>query len=294
MTDQEISGVVADAIEPEVIETDDTEQTGQETDEDTRDWQSEARDMGWVPETEFRGPEGKWKDAKAFVEDGENVLPIVRSQNKRLREEIAKERDDFAKRLAAIERTSKTAFERQKQAHETAMSNLAKEMRRAAAEGDIEKYDELSVQRDQLDKDAPKDDAPANETPEQASQRAQQEWVSRNDWYRTDFDLAKTAEDYSQWLARNNPDMSLTDNLAATEKHIKEKYPEKFGAPAPKKTAANGHAAVDGGSDAPPSHNTQGKLSAKLPPEARAAGQRFVSDGTFKTIEEYAEVYFNG
>lgn len=253
---------------------------------DNRNYEAEAREMGWVPEEEFNGPKGKWKDAKQFVEDGERILPIVRSQLKRTQDELAKKDAEFAKRIERIERMSKVSMERQKAQHKTELDRIKKEMRKAAEEGDTARYDQLDVQREELagqSFDEPQDDGKSD------YDRAVQDFSSRNNWYGTDDVMTAWAEGYSQKIARDNPNISIEDNLKRVEAAAKEKFPDKFGG---KKPAANGHAAVDGGGSFPAAPR-RGKGAAQLPAEARAAGERFVKEGLFKNIEEYAKDYFN-
>lgn len=47
-----------------------------------------AKDMGWRPLEQFKGDPEKWVDAEEYVERGEHVLPIVRSERDRLRGEL--------------------------------------------------------------------------------------------------------------------------------------------------------------------------------------------------------------
>lgn len=46
--------------------------------------EQEAKTMGWVPEDQYKGPEGTWLDAQAFVERGRHILPILQANNKTL------------------------------------------------------------------------------------------------------------------------------------------------------------------------------------------------------------------
>ncbi len=58
--------------------------------------------------------------------------------------------------------------------------------------------------------------------------------------------------------------LSYEENITEVLKAVREEFPEYFD----KKTTANGHAAVDGGSDTPAASRTD--PLAKLPAEARA------------------------
>lgn len=296
MSENTEEAVIEQPIEGAVVEkTVEAQQPEVETQEqeDVRDWEADARKMGWVPEGEWKGDRkpAKFLSAEEFVERGETVIPILKSQIQSRDEQIAAKEKEFADRLARMEKMQKDARERQQKSHEAAMKKLASDMRKAAADGDIEAYDELSTQRDQLSKEAPEEAKP-DETPEQNAERVQTDWIAKNDWYRTDFKLAKDAEDYSQWLAKNNPNISLEDNLAATEKYIKEQNPEKFGSPKPRKTTANGHAVVDGGSDAPAAGQPKG-LASKLKSEELAQAKADVAAGLYKNTDEWAKVYYS-
>src|SRR4030042_4905842 len=46
--------------------------------------EQEARDMGWVPEQEFRGDTSKWRSAEEFVDRGREILPILRKNKEEL------------------------------------------------------------------------------------------------------------------------------------------------------------------------------------------------------------------
>lgn len=59
-----------------------------ETTDNTPDFESQAKEMGWVEKDHFRGDESKWIDAKEFVERGEAYLPIVRAQNKHMKQDL--------------------------------------------------------------------------------------------------------------------------------------------------------------------------------------------------------------
>src|SRR5580704_10846902 len=52
--------------------------------------EARAREMGWKPLAEYRGPPGRWQPAADFITRGENILPIVRDQNRRMTERIGK------------------------------------------------------------------------------------------------------------------------------------------------------------------------------------------------------------
>lgn len=247
----------------------------------SRDFEAEAREMGWVPETEFRGPKERWKSAEQFVVDGETVLPIVRSQLQREREKLDAERKEFQERIARIERVNESVAKRQREQYESEINRLRAAQREAVQNSDVEAYDRASVGIEQLSKQT-------QEPEPQAPDTAVSEFSKRNDWYGTDVDLTAYAEGYSQSLVRDNPSLPLEENLRRVEARVKEVFPAKF---APKTPAAHGHAAVDGGGLSA-IRPQRGKSSRDLPPEAKAAGDKFVRDGLFKDLDAYAKEYF--
>lgn len=50
--------------------------------------EAKAREMGWQPQERFKGDKSKWVDAQTYVERGEHVLPIVRAERDRLRNDL--------------------------------------------------------------------------------------------------------------------------------------------------------------------------------------------------------------
>lgn len=63
------------------------------------DREREARAAGWVPKEQWRGPPEAWRDAKGYLEARDHVLPLVRKENKALREAL----DAANARLARLE-----------------------------------------------------------------------------------------------------------------------------------------------------------------------------------------------
>jgi hypothetical protein len=51
--------------------------------------ETRAREMGWVPETEFHGDKTRWLDAEAYVKRGEEFIPFLRANNRKQEAEIS-------------------------------------------------------------------------------------------------------------------------------------------------------------------------------------------------------------
>lgn len=255
-----------------------------------RDFETEARAQGWVPEAEFKGDKkpAQFLDAESFVKRGEEIAPFVKKENQRLKDELARKDADYAKRFERLEKTSTTAFEALKRTHESELAKVKSEQRAAVAAGDDKEFDRLEKVRDGLEKSAPKLEEPAKATPEQTFEQERDAWVKENDWFTKDFDLQDWAIRYSDFHGRQNPQLSFRENMAAVAEEAKRRFPDKFGGKKP-----SGHSAVDGGSDFAGVFKSNGKSEADLPAEARAAGERFVKQGLYKDMKAYAKEYFN-
>ncbi len=259
-----------------------------------RDYETEARASGWVPETEWRGEKkpAAFLDAETFVKRGEELTPFIRKENKQLKQQLDETKADFAKRIERMEKATAKAFEAEKRNHEAELTRVKREQRAAAESGDVAEFDRLEAEKGKIEKNAPTgEDAPDEKlTPAQAQAKKQEKWVAENPWFEADFDVRDWAIRYSTWCGEKNPKLSFEENMKVVEAEARKRYPAVF-----KKPAANGHAAVDGGSDFSDVFGGKGKKSeADLPPEARQAGERYVKQGLYKNLGAYAKEYFNG
>jgi hypothetical protein len=248
-----------------------------------RDYEAEARHIGWVPEADFKGDKDRWKPAQKFVEDGERILPIVKANERRLREELAKERQSTAERLSRIEKVYQNTLEAQERQYKADMARVIREQRSAVQEGDVEKFETLERERATL-KAPEKIELPASEPVDPGAV-----FKKSNPWYGEDEDLTAYADGVSQAYLAKHPNASLDDNLRYTADKVKAAFPGKFSKP--KAAATNGHAAVDGGGDFPGASHSD--PLAKLPAEARAQAARDMKQfpGTYKSAADWLKVY---
>lgn len=267
------------------------------------DIEARARAMGWRPQEEFNGDPNKWKPAEDFVAKGENDLPVLRENLRRmtttvtdLQARLARQDQDFKSTISRVEKMSETALQRQRQQLDDAWSNA---MRNATANGDVDQYDRLEAgKRSAIDafdrqisevKAAPPpptpEVAPAEET---AEQKAKIEgWMSRNPWYKTDPELNQIATSYSGYLTSQKPGMTLDENLKETEQWVRKRYADKFGTPASEPPA------VEGGGSRMTASASRGKGWNDLPGDARAQGAKFIKEGLFKDQNDYAKEYWS-
>lgn len=255
------------------------------------DVESRAKAMGWVPKEQFRGPPENWRDADEFVRRGEEEVPILRERLRNTTRKLETIEQDFATRIDMLTRANNMALQRQREQLEATYDAA---MRNATANGDVERFDQLNRdkrevlhQHDQRVREVIAGDQ--RQPQQQARQQAQPvevtDWINRNAWFNSDPELQAAAAGYSRKLELERPHLSLSENLAATERYIKqERYQDRFGG------QVRG-AQVESGSRVSSSNGSR-RGASSLPPEARAAATRFVQQGLYKNVDEYAKAYY--
>jgi hypothetical protein len=270
----------------------------------TDEQKTRAKEMGWHDGPEFKGNPEHWRPAAEFVQRGEEILPIVREENKSLRREL-KEAKDRLDRADGLIRDSQQAIEDLKafhseataQAVERAKAELRKSIKEAREAGNEDLAEELREQLSEV-KTAEKTAGTKEKTPP-PSQPAQDPqfitWHSENPWY--GVDLNKTALMHAQaQMLRADP---------ANEGLKGRAFYEKAAAMAdqilnpPARRSSKMEEGDGGGAGA------RGGLRKRsyndLPAEARTEcdrqGQKLVGKA-FKTAAEwqqyYANIYFEG
>jgi hypothetical protein len=164
-----------------------------------------ARNLGWVPEAEWRGDKSKWVDANTFLEKAEHIMPILRRNNAELQGQLSardRQLQDLSRRLEAQDRTLKVLAEQGDENSEAArgerITTVRAELRQAIADSDVEAQAALQEELSDLKLEQKL----AKERKEAASkgsgtevqdqgrgrvppevERAFQEWLPDNQWY---------------------------------------------------------------------------------------------------------------
>jgi len=257
-----------------------------------RNYEAEARDMGWVPEGEFKGDKkpAKFLEAKDFVERGETVLPFVQREVKRLKSEREQEKKDYEARFERLTKATEATLKKQREDHSRELVELTTKRDAAVEKGDVAGFKTLERQITDHKANAPQveDIAPQPQAADPAdNDKTVASWQDANKWYGTDDALTEAAIGISQNLLRKNPTISMAENLRLTDEAMKARFPLRFGG-----TGANAHAPVDSGGDPKPLVNeSKSPLYDKLPKEAKALADQAVKDGVYKSKEEWARVY---
>ena len=258
-------------------------------------YESEARAQGWVAQDEFRGSESDWVDAETFVRRGKEIMPILRKNNEKLLNElgeakkIAEEAREAAKEFREYQ---KEQFERKTKDLESQLEQLKQAKREAITQGDGDRaiaiddaMDDLKEQRIEAKQDLKAAEDKAKEVPQVTADPSLNEWMERNDWFGKDTRLTGVANGLGVELRRENPNLQGKNFLDKLDEELAAMLPEKFG----KKRVQNPMEGSPNGT-ARPSSGSGKKSYNNLPPEAKAACDKFVKQGLM-TKEAYVAEY---
>lgn len=260
-----------------------------------------ARAMGWRPKEEYRGDPERWVDADTFVKRGEEEAPVMRERLRDATRKVSdldrqiKQRDaEYQENLGRIERAATMALHQQRAQIE---AQFRAALKQAVETGDVQRYDQLERSRDEtltnFDENVRRSVAPKPAQQPQAPQlpahvvEAADKWKQENSWFGTDPLLRHLAMAEHERLNVEMPGLSIDDNLRRVKAEVMKRYPEKFGID-PGETRG---AAVEGGRRSSATGVRQ-RGASDLPSDARRIGEKFVKDGLFKSVEDYAKAYW--
>lgn len=266
---------MSEAIEGLEPDTDDlTPETGADAGGPEGDAPLSAEDramaMGWTPKGQFKGDPEKWVDAETFVKRGEEFLPFLKANNRRLEQALERTRADLSK-LAEFH--SKTAEREYKRALQDIEARIAEATATGDAQGAMDAADDLAEL---------KADAKAAAKPQaSADDEVFEAWKAANTWYGIDTAMTAAANAIGNELF--NKGLSGKAQADEVTKRIKAEFPHKFENPNRRQ------AAVVEGSGAPRVRG--GKSRSDLPADARQFMDRMVKQGLM-TEAEYLKDYF--
>jgi hypothetical protein len=259
-----------------------------------------AKAIGWKPPKEWKGnpPKNGFVKAKEYLERAETVIPIMRAENKKLKDELAETRADLKsfreedKYSAAIDAAT-----------EVGDKDQVRKLRQAERE-DIKKLDDaIEIKEENTDKAKEK----VNGALPKDVQEDIAEWLAENNWYSADEEMQILANFLDGKLTKDKPGMTTKERLAEVRKGVAKRFPEKFGKEGDDEEGEDEKPArgsrVEGGSRSPGGGG--GSRFSKLPADAKSQADKFIKeDGLFlekgedpvkdlaKARERYAVDYF--
>lgn len=262
----EIDTTGAEALE----KAPDAPDTGGEAND--RDYEAEAKALGWQPVEDFKGDPARHVDAKTFVERGETMLPLIKAQ-------LAKTNREFAEFRKEARRAVKFMGDAEQRGYERALAELQTKHDAAVEKGDVAAARKVVKEMGDLAKpDAPDlGDDSGDDT--QRAKREFAEWVEANDWYVTDDKKRAYADIQADAMG---PVDKWPGGGPAWLEELGKRVTRKFADKPP--NPVNGGGNRGGGSRG-------GKTFADLPADAKAVCDKWVKSGLIKDRQAYVDSY---
>lgn len=255
--------------------------------------ESEARDYGWAPKENFKGPAERWRPADEYVEwakqsgrlpRGEfdkvvKALPVIRQENEALKTQLAEVKSALNEFVEFSTKAEERAFNRAK-------AELEAKVTSAAQNADPEAARAAMAELAALRPEPPKPVAKVETKPAVNVDPVIQDWIAKEDWFNKSPVLNTYATDIFGELERSQPGMSQAERLAETKRRTVEKFPEKFGI-----NPAREAAPAVGSPRGEPQRKKSGKTYEDLPAEAKKACDKFVKTIPGYTRDKYVKDY---
>jgi hypothetical protein len=247
------------------------------SEEEAKQIEERARAMGWVPKEEFKGDPEKWRDAKEFVERGENFAGINKENINRLTDKLITmeskytELQDTLKQVGEWSRKAEErAYKKAKKEFEREKMRLKKELKIAAKEEDWDRFDVIETELDSLEEPEKPLEPNQNSATATVSDPQFIAWKAENTWYETDPEMTQYADAVGMFVRQKNPHITGKAFYDAVKEEVKKRYPERF--ENPNRTKPN---IVDGGNVEARTKGSGKKTFADLPKEAQQEYEKF-------------------
>lgn len=283
------------------------------------DIETQARSLGWSPKEHFKGDPRHWVDAETYVNRGEQIMPILRQNNRKLEGELTSTKSELAALKAQLDASNAAIAELKNFNSLTARdkakgtkADLIRGITEAREAGDVERevtlQDQLSEtntaireaeknadskNRGEAERSEAKPTPAADSAAIDAAKAVFSAWRSENTWYDEDPVKHGLAEGFAVKLRKDGTDLTgraffdeIGRQVAAYTGGTKREAPRND------KVEGGGRGSGNGGG------SSAGKSFADLPPEAKTACDRFatrdISIGkgkTFETLEDWRKHY---
>lgn len=205
-----------------------------------------ASELGWKPQADYTGPEGKWKPAKDWIKGGRDVERGLKETVKGLRD--------------TVDRLAKSASKQTERMLKEQAEDINARFAQAVENKDAKGAAAASLEMQQLQREA---------TAETGGD-VEGEFAKQNPWYGKDEDATDYAVTISQREAKKGK--SIPEQLEAVDKAVRKRFPELFDETAAPAGKAPPAVATPSRAAAAP----RAKGYADLPPAAKEAAEKFV------------------
>lgn len=304
------SGRTAEQIEAELAEIDNVARDLTLADTDPalvkaappeHDYEYEAARRGWKPESQYTGPEGKWVDAKTFIDRGERFTKKLETEIESLKRQV----QAFEGTKAQFRKFFDAQMAKRDQEHTEAIQALRIQRSQATRDGD----DELAIElEDRIDATKKQQQVLKEEASEAAAEKTEGASVAAgnepnpvldefiadgNQWFRDDEVLTKHAIAVGTQLRKQGEKALGRRFLDMVAEQVRADFPRRFKElDAQSGTPTRNATTSGGGQGGTGSVSAGGKTERDLPPEDLAVMRQFIKDGLY-TKETFLKSYFS-
>jgi hypothetical protein len=253
------------------------------------DAETKARRLGWVPKEEFRGDPDKHRSAEEFLRRGEEILPILQRDNKRLHENFGKVEKELKETRETLQSFAEFTQKNAEREYKKSLRELEARLDAAIETADVTQARQLRKEIAELDggPPAPKPKPePVGEVDKPAVDPEVASWIEQNDWFNKSASLRTYAVEEFGELEKRYPGKSQTELLAEVKQRTVDRFPDKFGInPKRENAAAVASPSAEG------ARRKAGKTYDDLPPEAKKACDKYVRTIPNYTRDKYVKDY---
>ena len=207
--------------------------------------EARARAQGWRPLAEFKGNPELWCDAPTFLQRGEEAWPVMRDQNRRMSErlarlepEMAELRNTIAEQAQAVKDAMALARRSDERGYQRGLNELKAKQREAVEAGDTVAFDQVQEQIDAAQRErevslepvarepAPKPAPPA--TPQNEIWPETTAFVEANPWFKQDVQLRQAMTAAHQAVLTLHPTIGRAASFEKAKRMVMESYPDRF------------------------------------------------------------------
>lgn len=242
-----------------------------------------ARQLGWHPKEEFKGDPERWVDADTFMKKGEEELPVLRSNLKKIQAELAKEREEFQKTAKEFREWHETTVQKaEREAYEKARAEIEQKKLDAVELGDKEAY----LKAQEAEKALETKKAPQPQQQQASVDPVFEDWRTKNAWYEEYPELAVEADNVGFALWNSGKFKNTGQVYEEVAKSIRRKYPHYFQNP-----NRDVPPPVNEGGEPASGRRSKARSFENLPASAKEACDKFIRMGMIKSREDYLKSY---
>jgi hypothetical protein len=179
-------------------------------------WETQAKDMGWKPKTEFHGQEDDFVDAKEYVQR-QSFIDHINKLNRRVKDQ-----------QSAIDTLAQHNKKIAEMSYNQALAELTDRQKQAIATGNIQVAQQTSDELVKLKTEG----KPDLHIPSSAEASAKEFVEKHKSWFNRDNPENAAMQSFAialdEELIRAQPNMSAEERLETVEQRIKDQYPSRF------------------------------------------------------------------